>query len=268
MIGRLGLIGLAMAAAFFTKVVAFAEQVEVHGLTGTEHSIESVPGWLYLPDEPREPKVGVVYLHGCSGPDSAAAQWNIQFWADWYNERGIAFLALDSHRPRSVSAACTAPLPYEVAVQRPLDAIAGHRFMVENAYADPDRIFVHGLSQGGRTVLNALKEDRAEEERFAGGIAFYPYCPTGRYRPYAPVIILIGGRDAWTPAERCEVMVRRSAGADPGVQLLVYPGATHSFDFNFRETTNRYGYSVGQHPAAFADSRMRVENFITKTLRQ
>jgi len=260
------LIGVLAAVAFMINATAFAEEVDVPGLEGTDHALATVPGHLFLPDEPLKPRVGVLYLHGCTGLHGREDIRNMESWAAWYNELGIAFLALDSHKPRGVSVVCTLPQPYLVSEQRPLDAIAGNRYLVENGFAASGSVFVHGLSQGGATVLRALKDSRTEEYRFAGGISFYPYCTTGRYRPYAPVIILVGERDKWTPPERCQVMVNRSQGISPGVDLLVYPGATHSFDYQFPEVTNAFGFRVGGHPSARADSRRRVRAFIERTL--
>jgi dienelactone hydrolase len=247
---------------------AWAENVDVPGLTDIGHSVDSLPGWLYLPDQPQEPAVGVVYLHGCSGAIGPVRQRNIKTWANWYNDRGIALLALNSHGPRGISDGCGFPQKYDTRTQRSLDAYAGLKFLVENGYANEDRVFLHGLSQGGNAVLWALRNEPPGKYRIAGGIAFYPYCPVALYHPTAPLIILIGKRDTWTPATRCKTLIRRNPGINPGIALVSYPYAVHAFDFDFAITRNRFGHLEGSDLDAFNDSRERVGNFIEHTLSQ
>lgn len=262
---------LSLLLCFLTSLFgppAWAENVDVPGLANSEHSVASIPGWLYLPERPQEPAVGVVYLHGCAGAIGPVRQRNIRTWANWYNARGVAFLALNSHGPRGVSDGCGYPQRYDTRTQRSLDAYAGLTFLVENGYAHEDRVLLHGLSQGGNAVLWALRNEPPGKYRIAGGIAFYPYCPVALYRPTAPLIILIGKRDTWTPAKRCETLVRRNPGIDPDITLVAYPHAVHAFDFDLAVAPNRFGHLEGTDLDALNDSRDQVGRFLERTLSQ
>jgi dienelactone hydrolase len=46
-----------------------------------------------------------------------------------------------------------------------------------------------------------------------------------------PIMILIGYADDWTPAESCRTMVAQPRGEGASIDLVVYPGACHGFNF-------------------------------------
>jgi dienelactone hydrolase len=46
-----------------------------------------------------------------------------------------------------------------------------------------------------------------------------------------PTMILIGGADDWTPAVACQAMVAQPHGDGARLDLTVYPGAYHAFNF-------------------------------------
>jgi dienelactone hydrolase len=80
----------------------------------------------------------------------------------------------------------------------------------------------------------------AREKRagFAAAVALYPGCVasrrtwsnTGVYQPVAPLLILIGDKDDWTPAEPCRKLTEAAQQAGYPVTIKIYPGAYHSFD--------------------------------------
>src|SRR6185295_3964011 len=97
---------------------------------------------------------------------------------------------------------------------------------------------IMGGSHGGSTTLNTMVEPTTGAG-FAAAVSLYPACgvrlgdwngSTGVYRPAAPLLILIGERDDWTPAEPCKRMADAAQAAGQGVSIKVYPGAHHSFD--------------------------------------
>ena len=86
---------------------------------------------------------------------------------------------------------------------------------------------------------------------FAAAIALYPNCNrsvggwhvtrenkdgtlafsySGVFKPQAPLLILIGELDDWTPAAACRSLTDAAASAGFPVQIKTYPGAHHSFD--------------------------------------
>lgn len=53
---------------------------------------------------------------------------------------------------------------------------------------------------------------------------------SGVYEPGAPLLILIGEKDDWTPAEPCRTLTEAAQHAGHRVAIKVYPGVHHSFD--------------------------------------
>jgi dienelactone hydrolase len=131
---------------------------------------------------------------------------------------------------------------------------------------DAKRIGVMGGSHGGTTTVLAMAQ-----HGFRGGVALYPRCSVAAqaYKPSAPLLILIGELDDWTPAADC----RRLAGE---ATLKIYPGAHHSFDsdrplhflaarINPASASGR-GATTGGNAAAWKDSIEEVTRFFARTL--
>lgn len=125
-----------------------------------------------------------------------------------------------------------------------------------------------GGSHGGATTLLAM-----QQRGFRAGVALYPRCSIApqSYAPPAPLLILTGELDDWTPAAEC----RRLAGGN--VQLKIYPGAHHSFD-NDRpvrfvaarinpSAAGGRGATTGGHAEAWKDSMEQVTAFFDRHLR-
>ncbi len=215
----------------------------------------------------------VVLLHGCSGLqlDLARGTWSqLQDYAGWYAARGIAGLVLDSFGSRGVRHTCTGGEPGPVT--RALDVYRALDHLGRQGVIDPGRAIVQGLSHGGSTVLAAMDERVAGLAdvplRLRGGIAYYPACAGASSRDfYAPVLILIGDKDDWTPAPPCEGLRAYQELRVPGrVRLVVYPDATHSFDFNSPRRFNEYGKLLVFDASATRDAQRRVEAFLAEVL--
>lgn len=77
----------------------------------------------------------------------------------------------------------------------------------------------------------------------------------------APLLILIGEEDDWTPASNCRRLVRQTEQFEPTsaarITLEVYPGAHHGFDWG-EPPRSMYGHMVGGHPEAAADAKAEV----------
>ena len=133
-----------------------------------------------------------------------------------------------------------------------------------------------GWSNGGSTVLaatNGRHRDVASAQTHAAfAVAFYPGCEADLrrgYEPVAPLLLLIGGADDWTPAAPCRAMVRKSA--DPKPQLEVYPGAFHDFDSDTPMRVRKdvpngmnpgQGVHIGGNAAAWRASQARLLAFV------
>lgn len=92
-----------------------------------------------------------------------------------------------------------------------------------------------GGSHGGSTTLATMAQP-GSKPGFAAAVALYPGCnarfgewrpgTSGVYRPQAPLLILVGEKDDWTPAAPCVELAERSRAAGLPVRTKVYPGAS------------------------------------------
>jgi dienelactone hydrolase len=100
---------------------------------------------------------------------------------------------------------------------------------------------------------------------FAAGIAFYPSCP--KLAGFAaPLLILIGGGDDWTPAAACQELAQHIdvEASGPKVALVTFPGATHAFDYPYPPRTNSLGHHMVYDPAATAASWRAIDAFLAE----
>jgi dienelactone hydrolase len=228
-------------------------------------------GLLYRPDGPG-PFPAMVLLHGCGG--IVRTEFG---WAGELQRMGYAALIVDSFRPRGHTEICS-DFRRVSRRERVLDAYGALRWLRAQPFIDGGRIGVAGWSNGGFAVLQVMDAARERPaEGFRAAVAFYPECRFDRATSfYAPLLILIGGRDDWTPAGTCQEMAAASAPRAAPLLLHVYPEALHSFDNPAAarqflpgvENANRPGggATIGYDPAARADAVSRVQAFLTEHL--
>jgi dienelactone hydrolase len=257
---------------------------------------DAIPIAVMKPDGPG-PFPAVVVMHDCSGlgPRSSGAP---DRWARELVPRGYAVLVPDSFSTRGFPAGvCTDASPRRNDVspaQRARDAYAALAHARMLPYVDGRRVGLMGGSHGGSTTLASMlapaadAEPLARDQRagFAAAVALYPSCtpgarvwqsPSGVYRPIAPLLILIGAEDDWTPAEPCRRLVAAAQHAGYPVALKVYPGAHHAFDspYPIRYVPTRInasapggrGATTGGDPAAWADAIREVDAFFDRYLK-
>jgi dienelactone hydrolase len=204
----------------------------------------------------------VVLLHGCGGLHREAMWSNwVTPWADLFRARGIGTAVVDSFGPRGVQQVCTGDVA-AWAARRADDAESVRGWLAEQPSVDASRIALMGMSNGGRTVLAALRRPRPAAGRFRAGIALYPGCQSDVASAFhAPLLVLIGRADSVTPAHFCEAMARARAGSAPDLRLVVYPRAPHTFDMRLPDRTV-LGMRLGHDPEAAEDARRRVIAFL------
>ncbi|PYM65754.1 MAG: dienelactone hydrolase family protein [Candidatus Rokuibacteriota bacterium] len=236
-------------------------------------------GVLYRPPGPgRHP--AVVMLHGCGGlwTRARAVQAKPAFWAEHLAARGYVVLLVDSFGPRGIDEICTGRRSLSTEKDRADDARGALRYLQALPDVRADRVGLLGWSNGAGAALSVLF-DRGDLARdFRAAVAFYPSClrryPGGPdYRPYAPLLVLIGAADDWTPAAPCVTWAGRARALGAPMEIHVYQGAYHSFDapdspVRYRaDVRNRSkpggsgGAHVGTDPAARADAIGRVTRF-------
>ena len=253
---------------------------------------EEIPVTIGKPEGPG-PFPAVVIMHDCSGlgPRSSGAPGR---WARELGSRGYVTVIPDSFTTRGhPDGVCTdaSPSRGEVAPGRRVsDAYAALAHARALPYVDGRRVGLMGGSHGGSTTLASMaapestREPLAREKSagFAAEVALYTSCgttlgTTGTYRPVAPILILIGEKDDWTPAEACVKLAASTRASEYPVAITVYPGAHHSFDSDRpvrfvaarvnRNAPGGRGATTGGDAAAWADSIRRVAEFFGERLK-
>lgn len=203
----------------------------------------------YRKPEGQGPFPAVVLLHGCAG-------WyggNIADWSEWFRRRGYATLAIDSLTTRGVDHVCTEKARGLVThLMRLGDAYAGLLYLDRRPEVDSRRVVLMGFSHGARTATMALNRDLWElyfepgRPRFVAAIAMYPYCTYGKMDFYAPLKIISGSEDTWTPPGPCQGWLDDNAGRAEPIEVDVLDGASHSFD-SFSWRGQRVGRRYSSH---------------------
>jgi dienelactone hydrolase len=207
------------------------------------------------------PFPAIIYLHNCAGLDWRFAD----VAAKNYLTMGYAVAVVDSLGPRGLQNICGARAAGQNAgtAQRAWDAYAALDFLSRRPDIDSKHVFLHGESHGADTVIAALDEsiERDTPLRFAGGIAYYPYCGNLR-RVTRPLLILIGEKDDWTAAQLCRSAVGSMTEKDrENTRLVVYPSAYHGFNMRIPNTVYM-GHQLGYDETATAQSLDEIARFL------
>jgi len=228
------------------QVAAAYDSVSVALSSTTMGALQEIPATLLKP-EGDGPFPAVAILHDCSGlgPRSSGspARWGNILAAD-----GYVVIIPDSFAPRGYpQGVCTVqdPDPQLRSVSpyaRTFDAYAALAYLRTLAYVDGAHVGVMGGSHGGSATLATIATPHepalAEQRRsgFAAAVALYPGCGArygawsvrreggdrgpvteyvGIFKPVAPLLILIGEKDDWTPAASCEAPSGSAATGAP-----------------------------------------------------
>jgi dienelactone hydrolase len=206
-----------------------------------------------------------VVLHGCDGVGPHYREWARRL-AEW----GYAALLIDSFGPRGFKEVCNRGLlvPPEAQAR---DAFDGADYLRTLPMVRARQVGVIGFSHGGWAVLKAVLAGivrRPGEPVFAAAVAYYPGCDP-RDPPHAPLetdtLILIGGADDWTPADRCARWRAAVETNGHDLQMKIYAGARHGFDAPLAAHFFA-GHYVGQDPAALADALVETRRFLDARL--
>lgn len=264
--------------------------------TTASDTADPIPITVMKPEGPG-PFPAVVIVHDCSGlgvrSSGAPDRWGRELVG-----RGYAVLIPDSFGTRGFpNGVCTDASPRRTDVSpanRARDAYAALAHARTLPYVDGKHVGLMGGSHGGATTLASMlaPEDdtdplaRDKPAGFAAAVALYPSCAPGArvwqstsgvYRPTAPLLILIGEKDDWTPAEPCQRLADTARKAGYPVAIKIYPGAHHSFDspnpvryvatrINANAPGGR-GATTGGDPTAWADAIREVAAFFGRYLK-
>lgn len=247
------LCGFFAAALLFGCASSQSSRVELQA-SGIGGDTRNVTARIYFPAT-SPPHPVVIDLHGCSG----IVPTRNRFWSGQLNAWGYAVLKVDSFTHRGRSDICNDVMA--IPPSRRLDDVrAAIRHVLHSAELDAGNIFLMGMSHGATTVMLAHHRPSPAFTGLKGIIAFYPYCLPGLPSLVADTLVLIGALDDWTPARQCRQMAIGPAnGRD--FELVVYPGAYHSFDVPGVNGVY-YGHRLVYDEAATRDSLDRVRRFL------
>ncbi len=208
---------------------AWAESVDIPLPDGTLLKAE-----LFMPAGPAVAPA-IVSLHGCGGPYAARDRQ----WREKLVGEGHIMLFPDSFASRGLGPQCRVKMADRTVTSfevRRADAIESARWLAARPTTPAGGVVLLGWSDGGSTVMAAaslapnLKPD-PEPGFIKGLIAFYPGCLVAQrpgWRPIAPLLVLMGAADDWTPAKPCQDVAARFA--PPVMRMIAFPGAYHDFD--------------------------------------
>ena len=190
-------------------------------------------GWLVTPEVPAGKETPcVVCCHGSLGWRGHHHEYMVR----WL-EAGMAVFRVHSFDARNVKSIVEDQLAVTHAMLL-ADAYQALRMLGSHPAIDSTRIGISGWSLGGSVALYAAWEPVAEAlapegERFAAHLPIYP---AAHLRPEvprwtgAPIRILHGADDDYTPVSFVEEFAEELRAHDVPIELITYPGDHHSFD--------------------------------------
>ena len=165
-----------------------------------------------------------------------------------YQEQGYATFQLNSFKSRGITSTVGSQDEVTIAAVI-LDAYRALEKLSKHPKINEDKVAITGWSLGGGVTLFAgwlpLKEAITNQVSFAAHLAFYPPCfinPENLSFTKAPIHILIGEADNWTPAKPCIDLVEKLSDKT-NISITTYPDAHHGFDSEEPVVWNEKGYS-------------------------
>lgn len=245
---------------------------------------------------PREESArpALVLLHGCGGLQRDGRMFALyRVWARTFATRGYVTLVVDSAGSRGFGETCTGrPERPVMFAERPKDAYAALQYLQAQPFVRADRVGVIGWSQGGATILLAIRKDsdappHGLKSNFRAAVALYPgmcdqrlqsrqigQAAAENWTTAIPLLVLQGEADNWTPAARCEAFIAGAKQRGAPVEFKLYPSAHHTFDAPNRPVRELPEYRLrsgeaplsGTEPMARADAIPRVIEFFERYL--
>ena len=231
------------------------QALSVRSADGTE-----LKAWRIDPEgmPAEQPRPVVLALHGCGGlyatqgPRRGQLNARHDGMARLLRAQGYSVVLPDSFSTRGEQSICAQKIRDRTIKQshRRDDVTGALAWLAAQNWVDAKKIALLGWSHGGSAVLastdanDSVVSARAVQPSLA--IAFYPGCSDALragYRPVAPLLMLLGEWDDWTPAAPCLDLARRVQA-----RALVYPESHHGFDNPTGQVTLRADVPNGAHP--------------------
>ena len=204
------------------------------------------------------PKGTVIALHGCGGlfatrgARKGLLNARHQAMADLLVAQGYSVVFPDSFTPRGASELCTQKIGTRKIDQteRRADTLGTLAWVAAQSWAQPQHVALLGWSHGGSAVLSATDSTRPDVRgvnvRPAVAVAFYPGCSAAlklRYQPTAPLVMMLGEKDDWTPPGPCIEL-----GKAVAAEVNVYADSYHDFDNSVGQVQLRADVPNGVNP--------------------
>jgi len=252
-----------LAIALLVLAAGSAQAQSVHFPSVAVANVAAGPeitGWLYRPSG-AGPFPAIVLAHTCGGVNEQTDMWGKRL-AGW----GYVVVAPDSFGPRGEKNVC-ARGNLVSGNMRVADVAGAIDFLNAQPFVRKGQIGLIGHSHGGWTTVRAVQKNYGLAQRgLKAAVAYYPSCNAAfDTHVEVPLLILIGDRDDWTPADSCRKL--QAAGFDRPdlVEAVYYPNARHSFDYNVPDRT-AFGHRLGYDTAAAPDAEARTRAFFEKYL--
>ena len=185
-----------------------------------------------------------------------------------YQKAGFATFELKSFKSRDIESTVGSQVEVTTAMMI-LDAYRALEKLSEHQNIDKNKVSITGWSLGGAVSLFSawlpIKNAITKEVSFASHLPIYPPCfvdPENTDFTEAPIHILIGEIDNWTPAKPCTEFVRK-INKKGNVGLTIYPNAHHSFDSKSELTKNEKGYSFKDCMFKLSDEGDGLMNYLS-----
>lgn len=206
------------------------------------------------------PHPAIVLLHGCGGAYDSQGRLGARhrMWGEYLASQGYTALLLDSFSARGIRQICTVKLDQRTLKEadRAGDAYAALAWLRQQPDVDARRISLLGWSHGAGVTLAAISHPPSAGQGFHAAVAFYPGCTArnkkaDQFHPYAPVLLLMGAADDWTPAAPCQALTDAVAKRGESMRIVLYPDSYHDFDNpGLRALRVRHDVPNGVHPGA------------------
>ncbi len=199
------------------------------GLPGTVAEAARLRGELYHPDGDG-PHPALLLVHDCRGVRDYQRQRARQLAAD-----GYLVMILDAFTSRGIEHTCQGLAEEEnfrIRGGRVQDVFAAWDYLAARDDVLAFRIGLLGWDY--HVVLGAVARDgigKLFDARFMAAVAIHPGCNATSGTDFvAPVLVVIGEDDDYTPADECRVMERHATRSPEFFSVLYLDGAAHGFD--------------------------------------
>ncbi len=230
---------------------------------------EELKAYLSKP-EGKGPFPAIVVLHGCGGLSERFKSALTERLVSW----GYVTLVIDSFANHPIKNSCGANRPLSRRNLRPFDAMGGLQYLSTLSFVDKNKVGLYGSSQGAWAALYVAQARtipifvNPEKLKFKAVAAFYPDCSSYFDAVHVPTQIFIGENDEWNPVARCVTMMERRSGKGAELDLTLYRGAHHGFDWiEFSPPKKINGFHLEFNQEAFDHSLSKHRIFFEQKLK-